>query len=228
MKIDFSPKFQMNPLAFAQAGIGAIQGIAGFLQNKSALKGLRNLKSPTYTQSASINDFYNKALQRYSTNPYMSAGYRQQQQNAQRGLATGIGALQDRRSAIGGLPSLIQAYNDANLKAVANAEQQQGQNLAQLGQASQLKTSEQHKEFDINKMLPWQTKFGLLAAKAGGGANIMNAGLHNIMGGLQGAQEMDLMKQLYGNNSGSGGGGGYQGNGISSNDVFNNRSIFRR
>ena len=217
MKTDFSPRFFRGvgePGGFggtvaslaggtpwgaiAQAGIGLVQGIGGFIQSRKAQRRLEQIKSPTYSQNESILDFYNKALQRYNVNPYSSAAYRMQKQNAAEGLTTGISTLQDRRSVLSGLPALVKGYNDASLKAVAAAEEDSNQKFNQLGTATNLKASEDRTAFDINKMQPFMRKYNLLAAKAGGGAQVMNAGLSNIYGGAQSATDYEMLKKIYG------------------------------
>jgi hypothetical protein len=169
----------MLPLA---AVPGIVQGIGGIAQSifgggqaKRAQEQLEGMVK-AYKPNQSILDYYNKAAQRYNVDPYSSASYRMQSQNAGRNLATGINALQDRRSAMAGVSNLVQASNDANLKAVAQAEQDQARNLSQLGQATAMKAQEDFKPFEM--------KYNLLSMKAGGGNQIMNAGLSNIFGGL--------------------------------------------
>src|SRR5690606_17709553 len=127
-------------------------------------------------KNPSIMDFYNKALQRYNQNPYDSNLYRMQTQTAQRNLATGLNAMQDRRSALASVGNLVQGSNDASLRAAAAAEAQQAQALNQLGAATQLKDREDKYKFEA--------KYNLLGMKAGGGNQIMNAGLKNLYGGL--------------------------------------------
>jgi hypothetical protein len=46
---------------------------------------------------------------------------------------------------------------------------------------------EERQAFNINKMLPYQRKADLLQQKAAGNAQLMNAGLQNVYGGLTGA-----------------------------------------
>lgn len=177
------------PLAIAQGIGGLAQGILGYTQAHKAQKQLEKLVN-SYQPNQSIMDYYNKALQRYNVNPYQSRLYQMQTQNAARGLTTGINTLQDRRSALAGVSGLVQGYNDASLKAAAAAEGQQAQALGQLGQATGMKAAEDK--------YPFQLKYGLLAAKAGGGNQIMNAGLSNIFGGLQTGNQYNQLKQIYG------------------------------
>ena len=198
----------------------AIQGIGGLAQAifgggraRRAERALENLKTPTYEKSQAIGDYYSKALNRYNTNPYNTAMYNQQQRNIQRGTSTGISALQDRRSAIGGISRLVQQQNDASLNSAAAAEQQQAQSFGQLGQAAGMQAGEDRQAFNINKLMPYEKQYNLLASKAAGGAQTMNAGISNIFGaastGSQIAGDNYFMKKYFGdsgtsNNSYSG------------------------
>lgn len=174
-------------LGLVTAGIGGAQAIMGAIQGKKTRKQLENLQTPQYEKSKSITDYYNQALGRYQQSPYQSNLYKMQAQNIARGTAQGIAGLQDRRSALAGIPALVQGQNDAYLKAAAAAEQQQSQNFAQLGSASQAMAGEDRQAFNINKMLPYQKKADILGQKASGYTQLMNAGLQNVYGGLSGA-----------------------------------------
>jgi len=180
--------------AGVQTLVGTAQTIGGAIQEHRANKKLEKLING-YQPNKSIMDYYTKALDRYNPNAFDSTLYRQQQQTAGRGLATGFNALTDKRSLLGGISGLVQGYNDASLKAAATAENQQGQALGQLGQAAEAKTREDK--------YPFELKANLLGAKAAGGAQIMNAGLSNIFGGTSSASQMEMLKRMYGDGSGS-------------------------
>ena len=182
----------------AQAALGIAQGIGGLIQNKRATKALERLQTPTYTPARSISDYYNEAKQRYNTSPYASALYNTQMQNINRSTAAGISGLQSRRLGIGGISSLIQGQNDAMLKASASAEQERDRRFSQYGQASGMMGQEERQAFQINKMLPYEKQYNLLAAKAGGGAQIMNAGLQNIGGAANTYGGMKMAQDYYG------------------------------
>lgn len=156
---------------------GGLQSVFGGRKAKKAQQALENLQVPTTTSSAAISDYYNRASQ----NPYESAMYRTQRQNASRATSAGLSMLQDRRSALGGISSLIRAQNDANLRAGAQAEQQQ---MGMLGNAVRLKASDDERVFQQNKMLPFQKQYSLLSSKAMAGNQQLNSGLQNIFGGL--------------------------------------------
>lgn len=184
--------------AIAQAGAGIAQGIIGAIQAHRAQKRLEALKTPTYTPAQSILDYYNQAKARYSQSPYQSQLYKMQQQNIQRGIAQGLSTLSQGRGAIAGVSSLIQGQNDASLKAAAAAEQQQNQNLQQLGRAAGAQAGEMNKVFQYNQLAPYQKQYNLLAAKAGGMNQLANTGFSNIFGGLQNISNYQLAKQIYG------------------------------
>jgi len=164
---------------------GAVQTAIGFFGGRRAKKALENLANPTYSPSKSITDYYNQSLQRFQESPYQSNLYKMQAQNIARGTAQGISALQDRRSALAGLPALVQAQNDATLKAGVAAEQQREQRFGQLGSATQAMAGEERQAWNVNQLMPFQRKLNMLNQKASGYAQLLNAGLQNIYGGGQ-------------------------------------------
>lgn len=187
----------MLALGGVQALAGGIQSILGAGQSRRARRALENLPSPTTTASASINDYYNRA----NTNPYATQAYQQQQNQINRGTTTGLSMLQDRRSGLAGISTLVRGQNDSLLRAGASAEQQQ---RAMLGDATRLKASDDQRMFQINKMLPFERKYSMLASKAAGGNQIMNSGLQNMFNGL-GTAAMGFMGDGNGGNTGVGG-----------------------
>lgn len=176
-------------------GLGSIiQGAVGlgqvlFSGKRKAEKKLENF-TDSYKQNAGITDLYNKALSRYETNPYTSSLYKQQSQNINRNLSTGLNSLNSRRSANAGISSLVQGANDSGLKAAAGAEQAQAQALSQLSQATQIKAAEDFKPFEM--------KYNLLAQKASGANKTAAAGMQNIFGGISTYQNEQLVNKLYG------------------------------
>lgn len=182
-----------------QAGAGIAQTIFGGIRAKKAQKELEKMQSPTYTPSQSITDVYNKALQRYNTNPYQSAFYKNQAQQVQRGVSQGLNALQGRGMALAGVNALVQGQNDAMLQTAATAEQQQAQRFNDLQQAAQQQAGQDQLAYQYNSLMPFERKSGLLSAKAAGGAATMNAGLSNIFGGLQSLSGMGAMRNQFNN-----------------------------
>lgn len=173
--------------AIKQQQLGLIQSAIGFFGGKKARKALENQPTPTYSPVKGITDYYNQALQRYQESPYQSNLYKMQASNIARGTNTGLSALKEQGGGkmLAGLPALIQSQNDSLLKAGAAAEQQKDQRFGQLGAASQALGAEQRKAWEINQMLPYQTKRELLGQKAAGYAQMLNAGLTNYFGGGQ-------------------------------------------
>lgn len=193
------------PLAAAipliQAGAGLLQSILGGNRAKKAQRQLEKLESPTYTLNKGILDYYNTALDRYNVSPTDSAMYKRNANNILRSGATGLRALQDKRSAIGGVSSIVRAMNDATLNNEVAAEEQRNQRFGQLGTATGMKANEDDKAFTINQMQPFERKYNILAAKVGAANQTTNTGISNIFNGLQGAANYQLAKDIYGNNN---------------------------
>lgn len=173
--------------AMKQQQLGILQTGIGFFGGRRARRQLEALKSPTYSPVKSISDYYSEAKQRYNTSPYASTLYNTQQQSIGRNVNQGIASLQSRRQGIGGISSLIQGANDASLKAAIAAEQQKEQRFGQYGQAAGAMAGEERQAFNINKMLPYQTKYTQLSQKAAGYNQMLNAGMQNYFGGGQAA-----------------------------------------
>jgi hypothetical protein len=170
--------------------------------------------SPLRKESKALNDYYQEALNRYNENPYQSAAYQQAMQNARRTTASGLGALQDRRSAIGGISRLGSMESGASQRAVAQGEQMQAQRFNQLGQATQMKKRDEDELFDINKMTPYQRKLQLEQMKGAAAGERYNAGMQMLgqslsnaaAGGLQYMESnpgQNPFKGLFGNKSNS-------------------------
>jgi hypothetical protein len=177
----------------AQALGGAAQSI--FSGRKKAERELNAFakQSPLYQGSKSISDYYQQAMNRYNENPYQSQQYQLGSMNAQRATAQGIGALQDRRSAIGGIGRLALGQNAAMQNLGAQAEAQRNQRFGQLGQASQAKASEDYKMFDINKMTPYNRQLQLKQLAAQAANDRANAGLQMVGSALGGIAQAGMM-----------------------------------
>jgi hypothetical protein len=161
-----------------QALGGMLQGIIGSSRARRTQRELENLQTPTEQSNAAVNNLYAGA----NADPYSSSFYKMQQQNAGRATVNGLRGAQDRRGGLAIVGNLVRGQNDALLRAGATAEQQQQQRLAQ---ATGFKVRDDQRLFDINKMMPYQKKFGLLAQKASGANQLANAGWKNLFGGLQ-------------------------------------------
>lgn len=149
--------------------------------------------SPLYKGSKSIDDYYQQALNRYSENPYQSQQYQLGAMNAQRATAQGIGALQDRRSAIGGISRLALGQTSAMQNLGAQAEAQRNARFGQLGGAAQMKTAEDYKKFDINQMTPYNRMLQLKQYKAQAANDRYNAGVQMVGSALGNAANVGMM-----------------------------------
>ena len=201
MNINFAPRLLHNPLAAIGAGIGGLQAIIGGINARKAQKKLEKLEVPTYGGSESIKDYYNKALQRFNTNPYQSQLAQYSAQQADRSQAAGLGALQGRGSAVGGVSRLAALRNDAALRTGVQAEQMQNQRFGELGQATEMQTGDDIRQFQQNKLAPYEKKYNLLSMKAGAANQMANAGLNNIFGGLAAGQDYKNIKKTYSTNT---------------------------
>ena len=123
-------------------------------------------QSPLYQGSKPISEYYQQALNRYNESPYQSQQYQLGAMNARQSTAQGINALQDRRSAIGGISRLEAGQNAAMQNLGAQAEAQRNARFGQLGGATQMKNADLMQQFDINKMTPYNRQFGLKQMKS--------------------------------------------------------------
>lgn len=186
--------------AIAQTAAGLFQTL--FSGKKRAANELESQinQSPTYNVNKGIRDYYQEALSRYNESPYQLAQYLTNVNNARSSTAQGIGALQDRRSALAGIGKLVGLQNNATQNAVAQAEQQRNQRFSQLGGATNMLAGEERKAFDVNKLSPYLRRLQLNQMKLGAANARFDAGLNNIFQGGSNATSMFAMGGKGGNN----------------------------
>jgi hypothetical protein len=159
-------------MALPLAALAAIPGVIDLTRSIFAGKEVKADQAKLEAEARamkvpeSIMDVYNKNLARYSPNAYQSAEYNAQMRNVLANQAAGVSALQSRRSALAGLPSITQGTNVASQRAAASAEQAQRANLSQLGGAAGSLAQQQN--------LIRQAKLNLMAQKAAAGAQRQN------------------------------------------------------
>lgn len=175
-------------IAVGTAGVGVLGGAAQAIFSGKG-KAQRNLdeqinKSPKYQGSKPINDYYNEALNRYNVNPYQSAQYQLSKQNAERGTATGLAALQGRGSALAGVNKLVGLQDDNLLKAGVVATNEQNNRFNQLGNAVGMQNSDDRFKFQNNELNPYSNKLNALGQKSSAANARFDAGLSNIYGSL--------------------------------------------
>jgi len=178
----------MTPIGWAALGAqvlpAAIEGFSAIQTAKKRKDAEAALEAQVAQEkpNESILDFYNKAYNRYAPNAYQSAEYNAQMRNVLANQATGIAGLQDRRSALAGIPSITQGTNVASQRAAASAEAAQRANLGMLGQAASAKAGEENR---IRQM-----KLNLMAQKAGQLAQTGNIQGTAALKGLENASIM--------------------------------------
>jgi len=150
------------------AAVSGAQAIGSNQRRKSRERELDEYakQSPLYQGSKPISEYYQQAMNRYNENPYQSQQYQVGAMNARRATAQGLGALQDRRSAIGGISRLEAGQNAAMQNLGAQAEAQRNQRFGQLGNATQMKNADLMQQFDINKMTPYNRMLALKQMKS--------------------------------------------------------------
>lgn len=184
-------------MAWAAIVVGVGSLAYGAIKASKAKKAENKMQALANSQTAnpSITDYYQKALQRYNVDPYQSQQYQYAKQGADRNLATGISALQDRRSAVGGIANLVAGSNDAARRAGISAEQQRDQNLNRLGSAAGAKTQEDK--------YPFELKYNLLGMQAGGYNQAANAGFQSALNSAGSVGAQMQYSKLRNNGSGS-------------------------
>lgn len=158
-----------------QTLVGAGQAIFGAKKARKTQADLEGYAN-SFQPNQSILDYYNKALAKYNPDPTQTGTYKVQQNNIGANTANAIGATQDRRGGLSSISKIMAGANKATGQNVINAEAQQQQNLNRLGTASNMKTNEEQKKFDM--------LYNLKAMKAGQAASTVNQGIKNVFGGL--------------------------------------------
>jgi hypothetical protein len=169
---------------------GGLQAILGGAKARKAQNALEQLKTPTYSPNKSVNDYYQMALNKATAGPYNSSMYNVGKNNILNNQATAIGALQNRRSAVGNIGAINQQTNNSLNNLGVQAEQLNNQNFRTLGGATQMKAGDDRLGFQYNQLMPYQKQYSLLAQKASGGNQTLNAGLGNVFGGLSGLSQV--------------------------------------
>ena len=186
----------MSPLAaitLAQAGLGALQASTSGAKARERELDAYAKQSPLYKRSKSVDDYYQEAMNRYRENPYQSQQYQLGAMEARRSTAQALGAMQGRR-VLGDISTLAEREKSNLQRLGAQAEAQRNARFGQLGGATQMKTGEEYKEFDINKMTPYNRMLQLKQLKAQAANDRYNAGLQMIGGAATNA----AMGAMYG------------------------------
>lgn len=184
---------------------------------KKAEQGLEDsLKNtPKYRPNQSILNYYDEALRRYNTNPSDTREYKVASQNIKQGTVQGLKFLQDRRSGVAGVPTLIANQNNSLLKAVVNAENRKAQEFGVVGQAAGMKSGEEGKAFQQNEVYPFEAKYNLMSMKAAGHRADQRQATQNAY------QNASAAASILAGGDGMGGEG--DGQGFNWNSIFGNK-----
>lgn len=178
----------------------------------AAEEALKN--SPKYAANRSILNYYDEALRKYNVNPTDTREFKATKQGINQGTVQGLRALQDRRSGLAGVPTLVANQNNSLLKAAVNSENRKAQELGVVGQAAGMKAGEESAAFRQNELYPFEGRYNLLTMKAAGARagqrqdtqNLYNnasaaAGLYD--GGDTETMQQNSFGQRYGTQGGS-------------------------
>ena len=156
--------------AAAQATIGTIQALTA--PKKKTQRELEQYaqNSPQYMGGQGVMDYYQQALNRANVPVGQSAMYGLMQKQADRGLGTGLSALQGSRNALAGVSGLVAGQEDASQRAAVAGQQQQNQAFQQLGGAAEAANQVQNQKYQYNQLNPYQTNLNLKAMKAASAA----------------------------------------------------------
>ena len=179
-------------IPIAAAAISGYQAIASGIAKNKARKALENQRTPTYAPDKAIGDYYQAALNKYNVSPYNSNQYQFNKQNTDQNLATGTNSLQDRRSALGGISSLVAGSNNSNLRSAASAENIKANEFNQLGRATGMKSGDSRNAFNINSMMPYNNTRGLYVSQLQGANQMENAGIQGLSNAGQNIGEIAL------------------------------------
>lgn len=203
------------------AGYSIYQSASSASKAKKAERGLEeSLKNtPQYRPNQSILNYYDEALRKYNVNPSDTRQYKLAKQDIGQGTVQGLRSLQDRRSGLAGIPSLIANQNNSLLRAAVEAERRKAQEFSVLGQATQMKAGEQRQAFQQNEVYPFESRYNLLAMKAAGARADQRTSMQNAFNSANAAVSLvdgqngftnDYTQQTkFGNRYGTQGGNAY-------------------
>ena len=182
----------MDPLtigALVSGGVSLVKGIFGGAQGLSANKKINNLRSnrPTYTRPDEVNqmmDVYRKAAGRSQL-----PGQDLMEEKLGRSTAAGVRQVgkyaSSSSSALGAITDIYgkeqDAIRDLGIQFASYKDAAERQLAVGYGQAAQYSD----REFEINKMRPWETRMNELQSQK-------QAGAENFWGGVTGAASTAL------------------------------------
>ena len=201
-------------LPLVTAGVSIYQAANSASKAKKAERSLEDsLKNtPQYKPNQSILNYYQQALNKYNTNPSDTREYKLASQDIKQGTVQGLKALQDRRSGLAGVPTLIGNQNNSLLNAAVRAEQEKARQFGVLGQATGMKAGEDKAAFQQNEMYPFESRYNLMSMNAAGNRESQRNSTQNAYSNLSTAtsifqNNVDNGNNMFGGKKRSGGGG---------------------
>lgn len=174
-------------MAGVTVGLGATQMIVGAAQKKKAEREKSALEAnrPKFAGSSELDKLYQQEQTAAMTGPQQTAQYKLGEQQAQRNMATGLGAA----SASGGMrqglvSKLVQGTNDASMRNLVSSQNLKEQRMGRLGGIVGQKAAEGRFKFQTNEMQPFEMKYSDAIAKGQAGSATMSAGFQNAIGGI--------------------------------------------
>lgn len=188
------------PVALLGIGQAVYGGIQSYNASKNASEYQKKMEklaanSPLAKKTPLIDNYAQEAANRYNENPYQSAFYQMAGKNARRYTSSALNALNDRRSAIGGMPRLGIVENNALGNAGMQAENYKQQQFANMGRAAQMQDAQNKYLFDVNEMTPYNRKFGLSQMASQHANDQYNAGLQMAAQGINNAASLYNARQ---------------------------------
>lgn len=170
-----------------QALIGGIQAAtSGAKKRERELEEYAKF-SPVYEGSKIIDSHYKEALNRYQQSPYQTSKFIMGKNLADRAMASGLSALNQRGMALAGVQNLTAQKLDNINRLVVQGGQDRRQDFQTLGEATRMKAQDEMTQFDINQMTPYNRQLALKQMKAQAANERKNAGLQMLAGGLSNA-----------------------------------------
>lgn len=201
-------------LPLITAGVSIYQAANSASKAKKAERSLEeSLKNtPQYKPNQSILNYYQQALNKYNTNPSDTREYKLASQDIKQGTVQGLKALQDRRSGLAGVPTLIGNQNNSLLNAAVRSEQEKARQFGVLGQATGMKAGEDKAAFQQNEMYPFESRYNLMSMNAAGNRESQRNSTQNAYSNLSTAtsifqNNVDNGNNMFGGKKRSGGGG---------------------
>jgi len=173
--------------AGSQGLLGGAEALLSGRKKAEARLNSLSQQSPLTTQSKSINDYYQEAMNRAQQNPYASTQYIAGQNAIQRGTASALNNLQGKGAAIAGSGRLALGQDTALTNLGVQAIGQQRANFGQYGQAAQMQQNDANRVFQTNVMEPYLRKFGLAQYNAQAANARQQAGLQTMAGAASNA-----------------------------------------